>query len=216
MSNEIEKAEIFWNELLKWYRENSREFPWRSTEDPFHILVAEFLLQQTHVRKVEEAYIEIIRRYPDPAGLAEAEIEEIEDIIKPLGLIYRAERIINAAKTIAVKYEGKVPGSAEELKEIYGVGQYISGAVRCYAFGEKAVPVDTNVIRLFRRFFGFSSDKIRPRTDGELRRKIKSTFPDVNIKDCNFAVLDFAAAVCTASNPKCGDCPLSTECAENN
>jgi len=150
---------FFWKTILGWYRYNKRIFPWRNTNNPFHILTAEFLLQQTNAEKVERIYNKMISKYSTPDKLAAAEVEEVKEVIKPLGLLYRAERLINAAEKIHKDYMGKVPESEEELEKLSGVGQYISDAVRCYGFNQKTIPIDTNVIRVFSRFYGLTSDK---------------------------------------------------------
>jgi len=210
-------TEYFWDNILEWYKENKREFPWRNTENPFYILIAEFLLQQTNARKVENIYLKLISKYPKPVNLAEAEVEEVKNIIKPLGLIYRAERMIKSAEKISSKHEGNVPKKLDELKNIFGVGNYIAEAVRCYGFQEKTAPIDTNVIRLFTRFFGINSDKKRPRTDSKLKEKIKNLYrynDSFSIKNKNLAVLDFAAEICSAYDPCCDLCTLSCKCSK--
>lgn len=98
----VSEDSFFWKELLTWYADNGRHhFPWRNTKDPYRILLAEFLLQQTHVRKVEEVYEQLLRKYPDLSELAWANIETVEEIIAPIGLRYRAERIIKTAEIIS-------------------------------------------------------------------------------------------------------------------
>lgn len=205
--------ENFWNGIITWYFKHGRDYPWRKTADPFHILIAEFLLQQTHVRKVQEVYYEFISKYPTPKDLAEADLSEIESIIQPLGLKYRAERLKNCAEIICFKFNGAVPKCSELLKELPGVGSYICDAVLCYAFGFRTVPIDTNVIRVFCRYFGFRSDKPRPRTDSVLVEKIREMYKGFDsTRVPNLAVLDFAGIVCTAKKPKCQQCPISVGC----
>jgi A/G-specific adenine glycosylase len=170
----------FWANLLKWFESNSRRYSWRETKNPFHILVAEFLLQQTHVRKVEEVYKKLITEYPRPIDLANVEIEDIRKIIQPIGLVYRADRLKKCTEIIVSKYEGKVPCNLNDLKSLPGVGDYIAHAVMCYGCGFPTVPIDTNVIRLFKRYFCLTSNKSRPRNDRVLAEDIRSLFPVEN------------------------------------
>ncbi|MEC0207666.1 hypothetical protein P4H70_01775 [Paenibacillus ehimensis] len=205
---------FFWESLLAWYSENGRNyFPWRNTNDPYRILIAEFLLQQTHVRKVQDVYEQLLLKYPDISELARAKIESVEEIIAPIGLKYRAERLIKTAGIICSLYDCKIPNDYKELRKLPGIGDYIANAILCYAFDQPVVPIDTNVIRLFSRYFGYTSTNPRPRMDKELASKIRAHFEGMaSTRSANLAVLDFAGAVCTAKNPKSLECPLSLRC----
>lgn len=205
---------FFWQELLKWYFKNGRhDLPWRNTKDPYRILLAEFLLQQTHVRKVEEVYEHLLLRHPNLNELAIADIEELEKIIAPIGLRYRAARLKKTAVIICSEHNGKVPDDYDELRKLPGIGDYIANAILCYAFDKPVVPIDTNVIRLFTRYFGYTSKKSRPRMDKELASKIRAHFEGMDsTRRANLAVLDFSGLVCTSKNPKSTDCPLNKYC----
>ncbi|WP_274649026.1 hypothetical protein [Paenibacillus humicola] len=205
---------FFWESLLAWYSENGRHhFPWRNTKEPFRILLAEFLLQQTHVRKVQEVYEQLLLKYPDISELARANIETVEEIIAPIGLRYRAERLIKTAEIIRNQHNGNVPNDYKELTKLPGIGDYIANAILCYAFDQPVVPIDTNVIRLFTRYFGYTSKNPRPRMDKELASKIRSHFEGMDsTRAANLAVLDLAGVVCTDKKPKHLQCPISQEC----
>jgi len=205
---------FFWTELLIWYDQNGRNhFPWRNTKDPYHVLIAEFLLQQTHVRKVEEVYSQLLLNYPNLSKLAVANISSLEAIIAPVGLKYRASRLIRTAQMICSQHNGVVPNDYKKLMQLPGIGDYIANAILCYAFDQPVVPIDTNVIRLFSRYFGYTSKNTRPRMDKELAIKIREHFKGMqNTKAANLAVLDFAGLVCTAKNPKSKECPLHQNC----
>lgn len=206
------KIELFWNELSVWFASNARNYPWRITDSTWHVLIAEFLLQQTHVRKVEEVYLRLLQNYPAVNDLANADLDDIEAIIRPLGLIYRAERLIACAKKVSTDHEGRLPATFDELVQLPGVGQYIANAVLCYGFHQDTVPIDTNVIRVFRRYFGLQSQTARAHNDRCLAESIKCRFAVEDKRLANLAVLDFAAVICTARTPKCSECPLSQGC----
>ncbi|QOT08458.1 A/G-specific adenine glycosylase [Paenibacillus sp. JNUCC32] len=205
---------FFWRELLAWYAENGRHhFPWRNTKDPYRILLAEFLLQQTHVRKVEDVYEQLLFNYPNLSDLSKANIVTLEGIIAPIGLKYRAARLIKTAEIICSQYNGKVPNDYNELRKLPGIGDYIANAVLCYAFDQPVVPIDTNVIRLFTRYFGYTSKNRRPRMDKELASKIRAHFEGMgSTRTANLAVLDLAGLICTAKKPHSTECPLSRYC----
>lgn len=203
----------FWEGILKWYAENARDYPWRRTSNPYYVLMAEFLLQQTHVRKMQDVYDKLLAEYPSPQDLAQADISEVEQIIKPIGLKYRAGRLKKCAEIICQEFSGRVPDAPEKLRKLPGVGSYICDAVLCYAFGFTTVPIDTNVIRLFCRYFGYKSDRSRPRTDKKLSEAIRQKFNLFSsTRDPNLAVLDFAGLICTAKGPLCQECCLKYKC----
>ncbi len=148
----------FWESIMNWYNSNKRSFPWRNTDNPYYVLVAEILLQQTNVGKVEPAYLEIIKRYPVVSKLAKTDLPELEKIIRPLGLVYRAENLIKCAKIIKDNFNGDLPNNKSKLKELPGVGDYISDTILCYAFDGKVIPIDTNYARLFKRLNNLNSE----------------------------------------------------------
>ncbi len=121
-----------------------------------------------------------------------------------------APRLVNCARIIVNKFNGRVPDTEEELLQLPGVGQYISNAVLSYAFDKPTVPIDTNVIRLFSRYFCLTSDKSRPRSDSKLAANIRMLFRNFDsTRIPNLAVLDFASVICTARNPRCPECPIN-------
>lgn len=205
-------CEYFWRQLLKWYYKNKRSFSWRETNNEFFILIAEILLQQTNAEKVEPIYNQIIKKYSKPSILAEANLHDLENIIQPLGLSYRAKRLIRIAEIITKNYNDSVPKNKSELIKLPGVGEYISDAVLCYGLQKKTIPIDTNVLRLFTRFFGLISNFSRPRNDKILIKEIKKNYYYNNIKDKNYAVLDFASKICISKKPKCRICILNNKC----
>lgn len=206
------KIQNFQAKLLCWFAKNKRDFPWRHTSNPYHVLLAEFLLQQTNVRKVPAVYNELLERYPSVKDLAEASEAELRETVGKLGLSYRAERLKKTAQRAVDLYHGTIPGAKEELLKLPGVGEYIANAVLCFAFGRETPLVDTNIVRILRRVFGVNSSRPRPRTDKELWAKTASLIPKGKAREFNLALLDFAALVCTHYNPKCSTCPVKDLC----
>lgn len=190
-----EEIKEFQKKMLTWYKENGRNFPWRDTSDPYKIMVAEFLLQKTHVRKVEEVYLKIIHKYPSINLLAKANQFDLEEIIRPLGFLNRAERLINAAKIVETEYGGIVPDDFNKLLEIKGIGHYIATAILIFAYGDKKVVIDTNVIRILDSELEIKSNKKRPRTDKALWNTAQNLAPDKYIKEFNWALIDYGAII---------------------
>jgi len=200
--------------LLDWFETNQRHFPWRETSNPYFILVAEKLLQQTLANDhVVNAYQEIIDAYPDLPGLAEAKRSEIRPVIKPLGFIYRARELPKLAQDIIQRFDGKIPHNLKDLKSIPGVGDYIARAVLCFGFGQAIPIVDTNVARFLYRLFGLNAPL--PSNPARHRRLIAQAtilIPLNKTKEFNLAILDLCAKVCTHNNPNCPECPIINYC----
>lgn len=202
----------FQNNILNWWKNNKRIFPWRETINPYKILCSEILLQQTNAEKVVEAYNKITVDYPNVDNLAEAELDKLKEIIKPLGLLKRAERLKEIALVIMDKYNGLVPENRDNLLKLPGVGDYTANAVMCFAYGKKVGVLDTNTIRILARVFDIKSDKARPRNDKSLQTELNRIIPKNDSKIFNYSLLDFAALICTAENPNCKKCVISSTC----
>ena len=150
----------FRRNLLAWYRKNGRDLPWRNTDDPYHILVSEIMLQQTQVDRVLPKYHEWLAKYPSFFVLAEAPPAEVSQTWRPLGYNIRPKRLQSIAQQAVEKYDGKLPSDRETLLSFKGIGEYTAGAIRSFAFRERAAILDTNVARvLFRIFVGKGDPK---------------------------------------------------------
>lgn len=206
-------VENFAERLLAWFERNKRDFPWRRTRDPYKILVAEMMLQKTTSKQVAKLYDGFIEKYPSPASLANVAVSDIEAEIMPLGMEHRrALRFKRLAEIIVKKHAGEVPRNKNALVLLPGVGNYIANAVLCLGYDENVAMLDTNVVRVLQRFFGITSTKARARTDKALWKAYQQMIPKGKARDFNLAVLDFAALVCAAKNPKHEICPVSGSC----
>lgn len=204
--------DIFVSILLQWYTENKRVFPWRYVSDPFLVLVSEFFLQQTKSEDVAKYFEVLTRKYGNVSKLAQADTSFMKTIFGKLGLFYRAERLVSAAKYVLVQFNGEIPESLEELLTIPGVGQYSGNAILCFGFGKRVGIVDANIIRIYSRVFNVRSKNVRPRTDGNLWKFAHAILPEDHFVDFNYALLDFGKLVCSSRKPKCAICPLSRVC----
>jgi len=209
--NEITELQ---NILLDWFRDNSRNFPWRKSSNPFHILIAEKLLQQTFVGdKVVNAYLLIVTKYPNPKTLSNARIEELHQIVAPLGLNYRAQEMINLASAIDSQFSGNLPDEYKSLMKLPGVGEYIARAVLSFGYNQNIAIVDTNVARVLFRVFGIGLPiPANPARKKYLIDLATSLIPEGKSREFNFAILDFSAKICKPKNPACQICPISRFC----
>jgi len=202
----------FQKKVLRFAQNNLKNYPWRDTADSYNILISELLLQKTDSKKVEKLYPKFIEKFPTVYRLYQAESEEIDNLIKDIGLFYRGQRLKRIAEQIVNEFNGNIPASKDDLMSLYGVGEYISNAVLCFAFKKRMPIVDTNVIRVYERAFNVKSLKSRPRTDKEIWDFAEKMLPKENYVEYNYALLDFASDICRAKNPLCEICSIKSIC----
>jgi A/G-specific adenine glycosylase len=202
----------FRQRLLTWYRRHGRDLPWRKTDDPYHILVSEIMLQQTQVDRVLPKYAEWLAKYPSLHALAAAPEQEVAKTWFPLGYNIRPKRLQSIARESVARYGGQLPSDEETLRSFKGIGAYTAGAIRSFAFRERAAILDTNVARvLFRMFVGTGDPKGHAMTR-HLWSVSEALVPIRHVFDFNQALMDLGATVCVARNPKCLVCPMAKGC----
>ena len=202
----------FRKRLLAWYRAHGRDLPWRRTDDPYHILVSEVMLQQTQVDRVLPKYHEWLERYPSLDALASAPPAEVAETWRPLGYNIRPQRLHAIARESVARFGGALPSDEATLLSFKGIGAYTSGAIRSFAFGQRAAILDTNVARvLFRVFVNRGDAKAHA-----MRRRMwgisEAVLPQRHVFDFNQGLMDLGATVCVARNPKCEVCPMARMC----
>jgi A/G-specific adenine glycosylase len=202
----------FRKRLLAWYRAHGRDLPWRRTDDPYHILVSEVMLQQTQVDRVLPKYHEWLEKYPSLSALARADEGDVTQSWRPLGYNIRPRRLHAIARESVARYNGELPSDEKTLLSFKGIGAYTAGAIRSFAFRERAAILDTNVARvLFRVFIGKGEPKAHA-TKKNLWSISAALVPQRRAFDFNQALMDFGATLCTARKPKCLICPMSSLC----
>ena len=193
--------------LLRWYRENGRDFPWRHTRDPWAVLLAELMLQRTRADLVVPVYVEVLRRYPTAAALADAQPDDVEALLRPLGYLHRNARLRAAADAC----RDGVPRTMAALLRVPGVGRYAATATLSFAFGRRLAVIDPSVIRVLDRLGLGSSLRARPRDDPALWSAATAALPRRGSRKWNYAVLDLGALICRPT-PRCPECPLLQVC----
>jgi A/G-specific adenine glycosylase len=202
----------FRERLLAWYDRNGRKLPWRETADPYHILVSEVMLQQTQVERVLPKYHEWLERYPTLGALADAPEEEVRRTWYPLGYNIRPQRLQAIAREAVARYDGQLPSDEPTLRSFKGIGAYTAGAIRSFAFRQRAAILDTNVARVIFRVFIGTGDLKAHATRRQLWRMSNTLVPRARVFDFNQALMDFGAMVCTARKPACLICPMASLC----
>jgi A/G-specific adenine glycosylase len=196
--------------VLSWYKKNKRDLPWRKT-DAWGVLVSEIMLQQTPVARVLPIYIEWMKRWPTPAALAAATPAQIITAWGRLGYPRRALRLHECAKVISAKYNGRIPDTQTELRELPGIGDYTSAAIIAFAFEGRSLVLDINIRRVFAR--AIDGIEIPPSAPTKSERSEREKLiPAKNPHVWAAATMELGALICTAKKPKCGQCPLADQC----
>jgi A/G-specific adenine glycosylase len=202
----------FRDRLLTWYRRHGRDLPWRKTSDPYHILVSEIMLQQTQVDRVLPKYAEWLDKYPSLEALAIAPEQEVSETWYPLGYNIRPKRLQTIARESVARYGGRLPADEQTLLSFKGIGAYTAGAIRSFAFRERAAILDTNVSRVLFRVFVAKGDPKSHAMKRHLWRVSETLVPIRHAFDFNQALMDLGAMICVARNPKCLVCPMAKSC----
>ena len=202
----------FQRRLLAWYRIHQRKLPWRTTRDPYRILVSEIMLQQTQVDRVVPKYREFLDRYPTLKSLASAKTAQLKRVWYPLGYNIRPLRLRKIAQRAVRDHGGRIPNSFDGLIAMDGIGRYTAGAVLSFAFEQDAPILDTNVARLLGRYFGVRGDPKQGAARRRLWRLAAAVIPAGQGYHINQAMMDFGALICTARAPQCARCTLRRTC----
>jgi A/G-specific adenine glycosylase len=202
----------FRRRLLGWYGRHRRDLPWRRTDDPYHILVSEIMLQQTQVERVVPKYHEFLQRYPTLEALAGAPTEEVRRLWYPLGYNVRPLNLRGIARETMARYGGRLPEDAAALRGMRGIGRYTAGAVLCFAYRRPVPIVDTNVRRVLGRVFLGARRVARLRGQNAMWELAGALVPRRGSYDYNQALMDFGATWCTARAPRCRGCPMKRFC----
>jgi A/G-specific adenine glycosylase len=198
--------------LLTWYGAEQRDLPWRSTNDPYAILVSEMMLQQTQVDRVLPKYQQFLSAFPTLADLAAAPTAEVISAWIPLGYNMRAVRLQSIARQVIAEYNGRIPDTIDELLKLKGIGRYTAGAIACFAYHKQVATVDTNIRRVLHRIF-LGLEHPEPQVnDAQMLALAELVLPPDQAYPWNQALMDLGATICTSNNPHCPTCPLQEAC----
>ena len=201
--------------VLRWYAANARDLPWRRPEaSPWSVLVSEIMLQQTPVARVRPEYLRWMARWPAPAALAAEPAGEAIRQWGRLGYPRRALRLHETATILTDRHGGTVPADLDALLALPGIGSYTAAAVASFAFGQRHAVLDTNVRRVLARLVGGQPGPASAPSVAE-RRLAESLLPAEPAVAARWsvAVMELGALVCTAASPRCGACPVASDCA---
>ncbi|WP_425358526.1 A/G-specific adenine glycosylase [Xylanimonas cellulosilytica] len=201
--------------VVRWFDGARRDLPWRAADrTPWGVLVSEVMLQQTPVVRVEPAWRAWMERWPTPSDLAAASTADVLRAWDRLGYPRRALRLQECARVLVERHDGAVPDDEAALRALPGVGEYTAAAVRAFAFGRRAVVVDTNVRRVLARAVGGVALPAPSPTAAE-RATATAVVPHDDDAAAAWAAasMELGALVCTARSPRCAECPVRDLCA---
>ena len=209
-------------------RANARDLPWRRTRDPYAIWVSEIMLQQTQVKTVMPYWKRWMRALPALPALAKAKPDTMHKLWEGLGYYTRVRNMQRAAQIIVGQHGGRFPGVFEDVLALPGIGRYTAGAICSIAFNQPKPILDGNVIRVLTRWHGVAGDPRRRQINVRLwqlaeelvqraaEAGARTNPPPQASRRCsqlNQSLMELGALVCTPRQPRCGVCPIATDCA---
>lgn len=199
-------------QLLRWFEENHRVFPWREDRaTKYEQIVSEILLQRTKAETVAKYFNTFFSKYPDWNALAHAPLEELEEMMRPLGLYrHRAKRLYKLGEDIR-RRGGNIPQTSNELHDSGFIGLYVTNAFELFILRNRKPLLDVNMSRLLKRYFQ-PGEFIDVRHDKEIQALANDIIEVRRCKELNWAILDYAALVCKSRNPLCEECVLNKYC----
>jgi A/G-specific adenine glycosylase len=198
--------------LLAWYDRHGRDLPWRRTRDPYPVWLSEVMLQQTRVATAEPYYHSFLDRFPTVAALARARPADVLAAWAGLGYYRRARHLHEAARTVVREHRGRVPDDPEAFRRLPGVGRYTAGAVLSICFDRPLAVLDGNVARVLSRVYALPGSIRDPRGAARLWALADSLVPMRRPGDWNQAMMELGATMCVPRAPRCGECPIRTQC----
>lgn len=198
--------------LLDWFDTTARDLPWRrgpDARDPFHVLVAEVVLQQTQASRAGPAYERLLRRFPDAERLANADTDEVLEAWSGLGYYQRALRLQRCARLLVEQHGGRVPSDLTALRALPGIGRYGAHAIAARAFGAPHIAVDANVRRVGARVLDLVAPDDVVIEEGLARLLFTGGPRDGDVSE---ALIELGARACRPRLPRCAACPLADAC----
>ncbi|MCB9798767.1 A/G-specific adenine glycosylase [Candidatus Nomurabacteria bacterium] len=197
---------FFEKQLMQWFTQRGRKhLPWRKKRiTAYEVWVSEIMLQQTQVSRVIDYYTHFLKRFPTVESLSKATWKQFLPYYAGLGYYRRGENMLKTAKIVVDEHHGKFPRDKKTLMKLPGVGEYTASAILSFAFGEDHLAWDTNLQKVFGRFFYGEKN-------AEVDQKIFEKKLLSDKRTLNAAIMDFSSEVCRR-DPKCSECPLKEHC----
>ena len=210
----LDRSKPFRRSLLNWFHANAKDYPWRTTKNPYEILVSEMMLQQTQVVTVlgRGYYRRWLESFPDFNSLAAADESEVLRVWEGLGYYSRARNLHKLAKVVVHELGNQFPSEVVEIESLPGIGKYTAGAIASFAFNSSVPAVDANIARVIVRIFDFQE-----RIDTSYGQKkiwgwANDMVPSSGARAWNSALMELGQTLCKPRVVLCDECPLSACC----
>lgn len=190
MIKNIQKIEDFKKIIWRYYKENKRDLPWRSTTNPYRIIVSEVMLQQTQVSRVLTKYTEWLKVFPDFESLASASLHEVLSVWSGMGYNRRAKYLREIAKIVVKDYKGKLPSDIDTIDALPGIGYATACSVICFSFNIPTVFIETNIRRVFIHFFFKDQTGI---DDKDILDLVSACVDSKDPREWYYALMDYGA-----------------------
>lgn len=202
----------FRSHILKWFKKNKRDFPWRKYGlSNYKLIIAEILLQRTKAETISKFYDKFLSYYPSWKSLDNTRKATLEKNLQPIGLYRQRAALLKELAREMTKRNGRLPSKREEIEKLPFAGQYIVNAIFLVIKNQTAPLLDVNMARVLERYFG--PRKLADiRYDPYLQDLAWRIVEHKESKKINWGILDFAALTCTAKNPECNNCLLNIKC----
>lgn len=210
--NQKRKYAALRRRLLAWFAREARDLPWRRTHDPYRIWLSEIMLQQTRVEAVIPYYERFLAAFPTVQDLAAASEDRVLKAWEGLGYYSRARNLQRAAWMIVRDRGGRMPQTADEWRDLPGVGPYTAGAIASIAGDLPEPAVDGNVLRVLSRIFAIAESIDEPATRERIWSIAADLLPRKQAGAFNQALMDLGARICIPRKPRCMVCPVAGQC----
>ncbi len=214
MAKNVITKDFFTRPLVAWYKENERDFPWRSDPSPYRVWVSEIMLQQTRIEAALPYFERFMEALPTVRDLAEAEEDLLLKLWEGLGYYSRVRNLQKAARQVMTDFGGKLPDRYEDLLTLAGVGEYTAGAIASIAFSKPVAAVDGNVLRVMARVLDEEGDVMKPSVRKKLSAVVSELVPDDEPSAFNQGIMELGETICLPNTmPHCDKCPVRSCCA---
>lgn len=198
--------------LMKWYKSEKRDLPWRHTDDPYKIWISEIMLQQTRVEAVKSYYLRFVQEIPTLKDLANVDGDRLLKLWEGLGYYSRAKNLKKCASVLIMQNKETFPPDYEELKTLPGIGPYTAAAIGSIAFHLKTPAIDGNVLRIMARILEDDCDIMSQKVRKNYFDRLVQIMPE-NTRDFTEGLIELGALVCVPNGmPKCETCPIQSFC----
>lgn len=198
--------------ILDWFAHEGRSFPWRyESPDPYHVLISEYMLQQTQTSRISERFPIFLEQFTNIHALSKANNQQMILAWQGLGYNNRALRLRDCARAIVEIHDGIIPDDYDALIQLPGIGPYTASAIMSFAFGKDISVIDVNIRRIYERLQGISNSEEIPQK--KIQSFAEQVYPRGKSSEWHQALMDIGAQYCKANQALCEKCPLQSHCA---